>query len=98
MPTPAAVAVPNGSFPRAWVRLGGATASFAVDDDNSEGTAGFEGHVGHRGELRTGVVVGDEIIDLTSPGIGLPGDMIELLRGGPGSIQRAEEAIADAPG
>jgi 2-keto-4-pentenoate hydratase/2-oxohepta-3-ene-1,7-dioic acid hydratase in catechol pathway len=72
-------------------------ASFAVDNDDSEGVAGFEGHVGRGGEVRTGVVVGDEIIDLTSPGIGLPGDMIELLRGGPGSIQRAEEAIADGP-
>src|SRR5271163_1691783 len=28
---------------------------------------------------RTGLVVGDEIVDLTDPVIGLPGDMIALL-------------------
>ena len=31
------------------------------------------------GTQRTGVVVGDEVVDLTDPAIGLPGDMVALL-------------------
>ena len=31
------------------------------------------------GNLRTGLVVGDEVVDLTDPVIGLPGDMVALL-------------------
>ncbi len=31
------------------------------------------------GSVRTGLVSGDEVVDLTDPGIGLPGAMVELL-------------------
>ena len=31
------------------------------------------------GAVRTGVVVGDEIVDLTDPAVGLPGSMVDLL-------------------
>jgi 2-keto-4-pentenoate hydratase/2-oxohepta-3-ene-1,7-dioic acid hydratase in catechol pathway len=70
-------------------------ASFAVEEPDAEGWAEFEGHISREGEVRTGVVVGDEVIDLTAPGIGLPGDMVELLRSGPGAIERAAGALAD---
>src|SRR5450759_4268192 len=33
--------------------------------------------------IRTGLVEGDEIVDLTDPAIGLPGDMVALLTLGP---------------
>ena len=72
-------------------------ASFALDNDDSVGAAGFEGHVSREGEVRSGVMVGDEIVDLTSPGIGLPGDMLELLQGGSGAIERAADAVAQSP-
>jgi 2-keto-4-pentenoate hydratase/2-oxohepta-3-ene-1,7-dioic acid hydratase in catechol pathway len=72
-------------------------ASFAVDNDEPEGAAGFEGHVSRDGEVRCGVVVGDEIVDLTSPGIVLPGDMLELLQGGSGALERAADAVAEGP-
>ncbi len=42
--------------------------------------------------LRTGVVVGDEVVDLTDPSVALPGDMTEFLVAGPGAIERAEAA------
>lgn len=38
---------------------------------------------------RTGVVVGEEVVDLTDPEIGLPSDMSELLTGGPAALERA---------
>jgi 2-keto-4-pentenoate hydratase/2-oxohepta-3-ene-1,7-dioic acid hydratase in catechol pathway len=70
--------------------------SFAVEEPDAQGAAEFEGHVSREGEVRTGVVTDDEVIDLTVPGIGLPGDMIELLRGGPAAVERAQGALADA--
>lgn len=44
------------------------------------------------GRWRTGVVVGDEVVDLTDPEVGLPGDMVELLADGEGAMARAEAA------
>jgi 2-keto-4-pentenoate hydratase/2-oxohepta-3-ene-1,7-dioic acid hydratase in catechol pathway len=72
-------------------------ASFAIDTNDLEHAADFEGQVRLDGEVRCGVVVGDEIVDLTGPGIGLPGDMRELLRSGPGALERAADAISVAP-
>ncbi|HEY1989076.1 MAG TPA: fumarylacetoacetate hydrolase family protein [Acidimicrobiales bacterium] len=43
--------------------------------------------------IRTGLVVGDEIIDLTDPVIGLPGDMVALLGLGPD----AADSLGRAP-
>src|SRR3984957_15677558 len=46
---------------------------------------------------RTGLVVGDEIVDLTDPAIGLPGDMMALLAlgaDGRGGLQRAPASRA----
>ncbi len=72
-------------------------ASFNVDETEPEGAAGFEGHLHDDGGVRSGVVVGDEIVDLTVPHVGLPGDMLELLRSGPGALERASDAVADGP-
>ncbi|HLX88007.1 MAG TPA: fumarylacetoacetate hydrolase family protein, partial [Acidimicrobiales bacterium] len=44
------------------------------------------------GRWRTGVVVGDELVDLTDPEVGLPGDMADLLAQGEGALARAESA------
>src|SRR6202012_5317224 len=38
---------------------------------------------------RTGVVVGDEVADLTDDSIGLPGDMADLLALGPSALEAA---------
>jgi 2-keto-4-pentenoate hydratase/2-oxohepta-3-ene-1,7-dioic acid hydratase in catechol pathway len=49
-----------------------------------------------RGEpaaVRTGVVAADEVVDLTDPSVGLPGDMTEFLVAGPAAMERAEAAI-----
>ena len=46
------------------------------------------------GGTRTGVLAGDEIVDLTDPAVGLPGDMKDLLAGGPGSMEIAAGAAA----
>jgi 2-keto-4-pentenoate hydratase/2-oxohepta-3-ene-1,7-dioic acid hydratase in catechol pathway len=43
---------------------------------------------------RTGVVLGDEVVDLSDPAVGLPGDMATLLEGGPGALERAARAVA----
>ncbi|HEY5251093.1 MAG TPA: fumarylacetoacetate hydrolase family protein [Acidimicrobiales bacterium] len=43
-------------------------------------------------ESRTGLVVGDEIVDLTDPAIGLPGEMTDLLAGGPEAMDLAAGA------
>jgi len=43
--------------------------------------------------VRTGVVVGDEVVDLTDPAVALPGDMSELLVAGPGAMERADDAL-----
>ena len=45
---------------------------------------------------RTGVVVDDEVVDLTDPAVGLPGDMAELLVAGPDALDRASAAPATA--
>jgi 2-keto-4-pentenoate hydratase/2-oxohepta-3-ene-1,7-dioic acid hydratase in catechol pathway len=49
------------------------------------------------GRPRTGLVVGDEIVDLTDPVIGLPGDMVALLTlggdAGP-ALERAASSVA----
>jgi 2-keto-4-pentenoate hydratase/2-oxohepta-3-ene-1,7-dioic acid hydratase in catechol pathway len=72
-------------------------ASFTVSQSQTEGAAEFEGHLLDDGGVRSGVVVGDEIVDLTASQIGLPGDMIELLRSGPGALERASDAVAEGP-
>ncbi|HUY64615.1 MAG TPA: fumarylacetoacetate hydrolase family protein [Acidimicrobiales bacterium] len=41
---------------------------------------------------RTGAVVGDEVVDLTDPEVGLPQSMVDLLVGGEGAMARAEQA------
>jgi 2-keto-4-pentenoate hydratase/2-oxohepta-3-ene-1,7-dioic acid hydratase in catechol pathway len=43
---------------------------------------------------RTGVVVGDEVVDLTDPAVGLPGAMADLLGGGAAAMDRAAGAGA----
>ena len=45
---------------------------------------------------RTGVLVGDEVVDLTDPEVGLPADMTELLTGGPAALERAGQAPSSA--
>jgi 2-keto-4-pentenoate hydratase/2-oxohepta-3-ene-1,7-dioic acid hydratase in catechol pathway len=72
-------------------------ATFSIDRDQVEHAASFEGRVRLDGEIRCGAVVGEEIIDLTEPAVGLPGDMIELLREGQGALERAAEAINSRP-
>jgi 2-keto-4-pentenoate hydratase/2-oxohepta-3-ene-1,7-dioic acid hydratase in catechol pathway len=42
--------------------------------------------------VRTGVVHGDEVIDLTEPTVGLPGDMVALLSLGPAALEGARAA------
>ena len=44
------------------------------------------------GTVRTGLVAGDEVVDLTDPAIGLPGAMVELL----GLGEDARDALAGA--
>lgn len=44
--------------------------------------------------VRTGLVEGDEIVDLTDPAIGLPGDMVALLALGPDAIDGVRKASA----
>jgi 2-keto-4-pentenoate hydratase/2-oxohepta-3-ene-1,7-dioic acid hydratase in catechol pathway len=41
---------------------------------------------------RPGLVVGDEVVDLSDPAVGLPPDMAELLALGPAALDRAREA------
>lgn len=48
------------------------------------------------GALRTGLVAGDEVVDLTDPAVGLPGDMVALLAGGDEALERAARAPAGA--
>jgi 2-keto-4-pentenoate hydratase/2-oxohepta-3-ene-1,7-dioic acid hydratase in catechol pathway len=42
--------------------------------------------------VMTGVVVDDDVVDLTDPSVGLPGDMTEFLVAGPAALERAEAA------
>lgn len=48
------------------------------------------------GLWRTGVVVGEEVVDLTDPEVGLPGEMNDLLALGEGGMARAS-AAAEGP-
>ena len=41
---------------------------------------------------RTGVVVGDEVVDLTDPLVGLPDDLATLVAAGPGALEAARGA------
>ena len=41
------------------------------------------------GGPRPGLVVGDEVVDLSDPAVGLPADMAELLALGPDALERA---------
>ena len=44
------------------------------------------------GQVRTGLIVGDEIVDLGHPAVGLPLDMAELLALGPAALELARRA------
>jgi 2-keto-4-pentenoate hydratase/2-oxohepta-3-ene-1,7-dioic acid hydratase in catechol pathway len=46
--------------------------------------------------VRTGVVVGEDVVDLTDPSVGLPGDMTEFLVAGPAAMERAEAAATSS--
>jgi 2-keto-4-pentenoate hydratase/2-oxohepta-3-ene-1,7-dioic acid hydratase in catechol pathway len=41
---------------------------------------------------RAGLVVGDEIVDLSDPAVGLPPDLAELVSAGPEALERARQA------
>jgi 2-keto-4-pentenoate hydratase/2-oxohepta-3-ene-1,7-dioic acid hydratase in catechol pathway len=43
--------------------------------------------------IRTGVVDDEDVVDLTDPSVGLPGDMTEFLVAGPAAFERAEAAV-----
>jgi 2-keto-4-pentenoate hydratase/2-oxohepta-3-ene-1,7-dioic acid hydratase in catechol pathway len=43
---------------------------------------------------RPGLVVGDEVVDLSDPAVGLPVDMAELLALGPAALDRARQAAS----
>jgi len=45
---------------------------------------------------RTGVLYGDEVVDLTDPEVGLPAEMTDLLVGGEGALDRASVAARSA--
>ena len=42
---------------------------------------------------RPGLVLGDEILDLSDPATGLPSSMVELLALGPAGLERAGAAV-----
>jgi 2-keto-4-pentenoate hydratase/2-oxohepta-3-ene-1,7-dioic acid hydratase in catechol pathway len=44
------------------------------------------------GRPRPGLIVGDEIVDLSDPAVGLPADMADLLALGPEALERAARA------
>jgi 2-keto-4-pentenoate hydratase/2-oxohepta-3-ene-1,7-dioic acid hydratase in catechol pathway len=46
--------------------------------------------------VRTGVVVADEVVDLTDPSVELPGDMTEFLVAGPAAMERAADAMTSS--
>jgi 2-keto-4-pentenoate hydratase/2-oxohepta-3-ene-1,7-dioic acid hydratase in catechol pathway len=48
------------------------------------------------GSVRTGVVAGDEVVDLTDPAVGLPPDMSDLLDAGDEALARATNAHKSA--
>lgn len=66
----------------------------APGDRGAPGNPGVPGGPGGPAGTRTGVVVGEEIVDLTDPVIGLPGDMRELLGLGEAAIVAAGAAPA----
>jgi 2-keto-4-pentenoate hydratase/2-oxohepta-3-ene-1,7-dioic acid hydratase in catechol pathway len=45
---------------------------------------------------RPGLVVGDEVVDLSDPVVGLPSDMADLLALGPAALERARGAASSA--
>jgi 2-keto-4-pentenoate hydratase/2-oxohepta-3-ene-1,7-dioic acid hydratase in catechol pathway len=49
---------------------------------------------GRSSDPRPGLVVGDELIDLSDPAVGLPPDMADLLALGPAALERARQAPA----
>ena len=44
------------------------------------------------GPARPGLVLGDEVVDLSDPAVGLPPDMAQLLALGPAALDRARAA------
>ena len=52
----------------------------------------FSPHAASPGTPRPGLVVDDEIVDLSDPAVGLPGDMADLLSLGPDGLDRARQA------
>jgi 2-keto-4-pentenoate hydratase/2-oxohepta-3-ene-1,7-dioic acid hydratase in catechol pathway len=66
--------------------------SFIPGSHDTDRAAGAKGRVGAVGTetVRTGVLVGEEIVDLTDPVVGLPGDMCDLLGVGQEALERAE--------
>ena len=42
-----------------------------------------------QGPARTGLVVGDEVVDLTDPAVGLPAEPLDLLAAGPAALEAA---------
>ena len=44
--------------------------------------------------VRTGVVVDTDVVDLTDPAVGLPGDMTDFLVAGPAAMERAAAAMS----
>jgi 2-keto-4-pentenoate hydratase/2-oxohepta-3-ene-1,7-dioic acid hydratase in catechol pathway len=44
-------------------------------------------------DVRTGLLLADEVLDLTDPEVGLPADMAALLAGGPPALARASDAV-----
>jgi 2-keto-4-pentenoate hydratase/2-oxohepta-3-ene-1,7-dioic acid hydratase in catechol pathway len=61
----------------------------------SDRSAGHE-DPGAAAVVRTGVVVGGEVVDLTDIAVGLPGDMAALLAGGPEVMEQVARASATA--
>jgi 2-keto-4-pentenoate hydratase/2-oxohepta-3-ene-1,7-dioic acid hydratase in catechol pathway len=71
------------------------------DDADRDGTARPAGRPrgagdGPAGAARTGVLRGDEVVDLTDPTVGLPGDMADLLCLGPEALSAAGAATSSA--
>jgi 2-keto-4-pentenoate hydratase/2-oxohepta-3-ene-1,7-dioic acid hydratase in catechol pathway len=55
-------------------------------------SVGSESPSGPSVTTRAGLVVGDEIVDLSDPAVGLPSDMAALLALGPAALDRARQA------
>lgn len=50
----------------------------------------------HAPTVHTGALVGDEVVVLSDPAVGLPADMAGLLAGGPDALAAAERAVRHA--